>query len=128
MAADFIENYKDQPLFQFIKDVPVDWKKTCYINGEIGEFITTARKDSASDDWYLGSITNEKARDFSISLDFLDNDKKYIATIYKDGQDAHWDKNPTDYVIEEILLEKSDNLNLKLASGGGTVVRFKSIE
>ena len=95
---------------------------------EIGEFITTARKDSASDDWYLGSITNEKARDFSISLDFLDNDKKYIATIYKDGQDAHWDKNPTDYVIEEILLEKSDNLNLKLASGGGTVVRFKSIE
>jgi len=128
MAADFIENYKDQPLFQFIKDVPVDWKKTCYINGEIGEFITTARKDSASDDWYLGSITNEKARDFSISLDFLDNDKKYIATIYKDGQDAHWDKNPTDYVIEEILLEKSDNLHLKLASGGGTVVRFKSIE
>ena len=128
MAADFIENYKDQPLFQFIKDVPVDWKKTCYINAEIGEFVTTARKDSASDDWYLGSITNEKARDFSISLDFLDNDKKYIATIYKDGQDAHWDKNPTDYVIEEILLEKSDNLNLKLASGGGTVVRFKSIE
>jgi alpha-glucosidase len=26
MAADFIENYEDQPAFQFIKEVPVDWE------------------------------------------------------------------------------------------------------
>ena len=70
MASDFIENYENQPAFAFIKEVPVDWQTTEVIDGEIGEYVTIARKDSNSEDWYLGSITNEKARDFSIPLDF----------------------------------------------------------
>ncbi len=38
MASDFIENYVDQPAFQFIKDVPVDWEETVVLNGEIGDY------------------------------------------------------------------------------------------
>ena len=68
----------------------MDWQTTEVIDGEIGEYVTIARKDSNSEDWYLGSITNEKARDFSVPLDFLDGDKKYVATIYRDANDAHW--------------------------------------
>lgn len=128
MAADFIENYVNQPAFQFIKDIPVDWETTKIINAEIGEFVTIARKEKNSEDWYLGSITNEQPRDFSISLDFLNVDKKYRATIYKDGEDAHWDKNPTVLTIEELTLVNSDSLSLKLASGGGAAVKIKHIE
>ena len=128
MASDFIENYKDQPALQFIKDVPVDWELTKVVNAEIGEFITTARKDKYSKDWYLGSITNEKARRFLIPTNFLEPNKKYIATIYKDGENANWETNPYDLSIEESTFSSDSILNLNLASGGGTAIRFKYIE
>ena len=68
MASDFIENYYKNSAFNFIKDVPVSWDSTVVINGEIGEFITIARKDRESKDWYLGSITNQNDRIFKINL------------------------------------------------------------
>ena len=128
MASDFIENYKDQPALQFIKDVPVDWELSKVINAEIGEYITVARKDKNSEDWYLGSITNKKTRNFTISTNFLDPNKNYTATIYKDGEDANWDNNPYDLSIEQIPFSSDSVLNLKLAPGGGTAIRFKYIE
>ena len=128
MASDFIENYENQAAFAFIKEVPVDWQTTEVIDGEIGEYVTIARKDSNSEDWYLGSITNEKARDFSIPLDFLDEDKKYAATIYRDANDAHWEHNPLALTIEEATLEKPDKLRLKLAPGGGVAVSIKALD
>ena len=90
--------------------------------------MTIARKDSNSEDWYLGSITNEKARDFSIPLDFLDEDKKYVATIYRDAKDAHWEHNPLALTIEEATLEKRNKLRLKLAPGGGVAVSIKALD
>ena len=128
MASDFIENYKDQPALQFIKDVPVDWELTKVVNAEIGEFITIARKDKSSKDWYLGSITNEKARRFLIPTNFLEPNKKYTVTIYKDGENANWKTNPYDLSIEESTFSSDSILNLNLASGGGTAIRFKYIE
>jgi hypothetical protein len=128
MASDFIENYENQPAFAFIKEVPVDWQTTEVIDGEIGEYVTIARKDSNSEDWYLGSITNEKSRNFSIPLDFLDEDKKYVATIYRDANDAHWEHNPLALIIEEVTLEKRDKLRIKLAPGGGVAVSIKALD
>lgn len=124
MAADLIENYEGHPAFKFIEDVPVDWDKTHVLNGEIGDYITIVRKDRNSDEWYLGSITDEEERDFTIKLDFLDDDKTYKAEIYKDGEKAHWKNNPTDYEIKEKKYTNDDELTLKLAAGGGTAVRF----
>ena len=64
MAADLLENYEANPgPFQFIKDVPVDWEDTRVLNGEVGDFVTIVRKDRNSDDWYLGSITDEEGRE-----------------------------------------------------------------
>jgi alpha-glucosidase len=123
MASDFIENYVDQPAFQFIKDVPVDWEETVVLNGEIGEFITVARKDRNSKDWYLGSITNDKPRLFDIDLSFLDQEANYEAEYYADGENADWELNPYDMQIgsEEV----GDIYRVKLAKGGGHAVRFK---
>jgi alpha-glucosidase len=124
MASDFIENYKDQPAFQFIKDVPVDWQTTKIINGEIGEFVTIARKDKNSGDWYLGTITNGNARNLEVSMDFLDSEKEYVATIYRDRKDSDWKKNPNDIIIERKKLTKKENLVLELSSGGGAALRI----
>jgi hypothetical protein len=122
MAADLPENYEEHPAFQFIRDVGVDWDTSIVINGEIGNFITIARKERNTDKWFLGSITDENERTIEVALNFLDAGKSYTAILYEDAEDSHWDKNPTAYKIESKLVNKSDKLNLKLAAGGGTAI------
>lgn len=127
MAADLPENYERfLDAFQFIKDVPVDWKDTKIISAEPGDYIITARKDKNSENWFLGGITDENERDFSIKLDFLDNGK-YKATIYCDEKDSHWDKNPMSYKIINKIVSKNDVLKLRMAPGGGFAVSFVKI-
>src|SRR3546814_17792109 len=80
MAADTPENYARYPgPLQFIRDVPTDWSDTRVLAGEVGDYATIVRKDRKSDDWYLGSVTDEDARTLSISLSFLDPGRTYRA-------------------------------------------------
>ena len=128
MAADLPENYTGHPAFQFILDVPTDWEQTIVLNGEIGQYITTVRKDNHSDDWYLGSITNENGRDLIINLSFLDPGIKYNATIYKDPDNGGWKSNPEEVIIDNIIIEKDSDYRLTLASGGGQAIRFSPFQ
>jgi hypothetical protein len=124
MAADLPENYEGHPAFQFIRDVGVDWDTTVVLNGEIGDYITIARKERNTDKWFLGSITDENERTIEVSLNFLDMGKSYTAILYKDAEDSHWDKNPTAYRIENKKVNSLDSLKLKLAPGGGVAISF----
>lgn len=125
MAADLPENYAKFPKpFQFIRDVPVDWADTRVLNGEVGDFVTIARQDRAGDDWYVGAVTDEHARDVNFALDFLDPGKRYTATIYRDGEDAGFEGNPASIVIESRPVSKHDRLTLRLAPGGGAAIRI----
>jgi alpha-glucosidase len=124
MLADLPENYIGHPAFKFLKDVPVNWETTKVINAKIGEYFTVVRKDIASNDWYLGSITNEKPREFVIDLTFLDPGKKYRAEIYADAKDAEFDVNPEAYEISQKEVDNSMQLTIKLAKGGGQAIRF----
>lgn len=128
MAADLPENYQRfLDAFQFIKDVPVDWSNSKVLKAEPGEYIITVRKDKKSDDWYLGAITDEQKRSFKIKLDFLEKGN-YEAQIYRDGDDAHWEKNPMSYKIEKLKVNKNSELTIKLVEGGGCAIRFKKID
>ncbi len=126
MAADLPENYEKYPeLFQFILDVPVDWEETHMLNGEIGEYVTIARKQRPGDDWYIGSMTNEKKRDFDLPLKFLSKNQTYIAEIYRDADNADWKTNPIDYKIEKRLVTRDSIFSFHLAPGGGEAIRLK---
>ena len=128
MAADLPKHYQNHPdAFEFIKKVPVVWEKKKIINSKIGEYVTIVRKDLNSEDWYLGSITNENERYFNISLDFLNENKKYLATIYSDTKNTNWKKNQMEYSIKSIEVNKNSKLDLFLAAGGGSAVQFKEI-
>ncbi|MFO7525576.1 MAG: glycoside hydrolase family 97 protein [Ignavibacteriaceae bacterium] len=125
MAADLIENYERFPdAFQFIKDVAVDWEETKIIAAEPGEFIIIARKERDGNNWFLGAITDELDRQFIVDLDFLDNNVNYNATIYSDGEDAHWKNNPMSYQIFSKTVDSKSKLELNLAPGGGTAISF----
>lgn len=128
MAADLPENYeKHMDAFQFIKDVAVDWQDSKYLEAEPGDYLTVARKDKHSENWFLGAITDENARDTEIKLDFLSPNKKYQATVYQDGVDADWEKNPKSYAIKTIQVNSKSKIKLHLAKGGGTAISFKPI-
>jgi hypothetical protein len=128
MAADLPENYEKYPdAFQFIKDVVADWQDTKYLEAEPGDYLTVARKDKKSENWFLGAITDENARNTEIKLDFLSPNKKYQATIYQDGKTAHWEINPINYEIKTIQVTSKSKIKLHLAEGGGTAISFKPI-
>ena len=124
MAADLIENYKDQPAFQFIRDVPVNWEQTKVLDGRIGDYVVVARQDRNSPDWYIGAITDEEARTFQVPLDFLTPGKKYVAEIYADGKDADWLTNPLPVDISKRNVSSRTTLTLRLAPGGGQAIRI----
>lgn len=125
MACDLIENYQDQPAFQFIRDVGVDWEQTKVLNGEVGDFVTIARQERGSDAWFVGGVTDENERMISIDFNFLDANKTYVAKIYRDGSDAHWDKNPTSILIEERKVTSDDTIDIELAAGGGFAISLE---
>jgi alpha-glucosidase len=125
MAADRIQAYEARPdAFKFIEDVPTDWSETHVINAEVGDYVTIVRKDRHTNNWYLGSITDENGRLLPISLGFLEPGRHYRAEIYRDGANAHWDQNPYDYVIESRDVTSTETLELRLAPGGGEAIRF----
>lgn len=126
MAADLPQNYEsNMEAFQFIKDVPVDWYDTQVLHSSIGNYITIVRKDRNSEDWYLGSITNEKGRLLEAPLSFLDPGKIYIAEIYRDGTFADWEDNPYDLEIVTKEVNSQTVLPLRLATSGGQAIRFR---
>ena len=125
MAADMIENYENQPGFTFIESVPTDWEKSLVLNAEIGKYITIARKDKASDDWYIGSATDAEARNLTLDLSFLDEGKEYVAEIYADGDGADYRTNPYPLQYDRIKVTKSSSLSLRLAPSGGAAIRIK---
>mgnify|MGYP001170189148 FL=1 len=129
MAADLPENYERyQDAFQFIKDVAVNWDNSIYLEAEPGEYLTVARKTKGKDEWFIGAITDEKARKTEVKLDFLTKGKKYKATIYEDGKDADWEKNPKSYAIKTIQVTSNSKIKLNLANGGGTAISFTLVD
>ena len=128
MACDLPENYERfADAFRFIEDVPVDWKDSRYLEAEPARYITVARQDKNSDDWYLGAITDDQPRTATVSLDFLPKGVKYEATVYEDAPGAHWKDNPQAYRIRTVKVDAKSRLKLNLASGGGAAVRIKKI-
>jgi len=129
MAADLPENYeKRMDAFQFIKDVAVDWDDTKYLEAEPGDYITMARKEKNSDNWFIGAITDENARTANINFSYLDTKTWYIATIYGDAADADWKANPMAYKIQKVLVNSKSVLKQKLAPGGGVAISLKKAE
>lgn len=127
MAADAIENYEGQPALSFIESCPTTWSRTIVPNGEIGKYITIARKERGGDSWFIGSITNEEARHLDVPLDFLNEGATYRAVVYDDGPEADYERNPYEMTIRQITVTKNDTLHLRLARSGGAAIRIQKM-
>lgn len=123
MAADLPENYERFiDAFQFIKDVAVDWDDSKYLEAEPGQYITVARKAKGTSNWFVGCTSGENGHSSTLKFNFLDKDKKYIATVYADAKDAHYKTNPQAYIITRGVVTAKTALKLKAAPGGGYAI------
>lgn len=125
MASDMIENYENNPAFEFITSCPTNWSKTVVPDAAIGDYVITARKDRKSDNWFVGGITDEQARQLTLSFDFLDSGSTYKAKIFKDGKGADYKSNPYPLDIENIEVNSQTVLKLNLAPGGGFAIMIR---
>jgi len=125
MAADLPENYERfMDAFQFIKDVAIDWDRSVYVEAEPGEYVTIARKVKGSEDWFVGNSNGYNMRKAVIDLSFLDKDKKYTATIYRDHKNADYKTNPQAYVIESKKVTSQTVLKLLTVPAGGFGIKI----
>lgn len=99
--------------------LPTTWDETKVLDAKVSKYIITARKKG--DDWYIAGMTDWTSRNFSIPLDFLDGES-YQATLCEDGVNA--DSYASDYAIKNFALHKEDGLKIKMAKGGGFLLRL----
>ncbi len=119
MVCDYPEAYEGQPGFEFIKEIPTVWDETKVLDAKPGEYIIIARKKNGN--WYIGAITNSKARNVEISFSFL-KDENFSGTIFVDAADVN--VNPNHLIKQEMPFNKNSKLELKLPAGGGTVIEL----
>lgn len=125
MAADMPEHYAEKlDAFQFIKDVPVEWKRSIYLDGEPGDYIVAARLDKNSDNWFVGGVAND-SKDYTLRLDFLSPEHEYEATVYADAPDADCYDNPEANTIFKQAVSCSDSLDIHMARGGGFAISIR---
>lgn len=123
MAADLPEHYDEHlEAFQFIKDVAVDWDESHYLEAEPGEYVTVARRAKGTQNWFVGNVAGYQGHKSTLSLDFLPAGQRYIATIYADAKDAHYNTNPKAYTIRKVTVKKGSKLKLQSAPGGGYAI------
>jgi hypothetical protein len=122
MACDLPQNYEGHPAFQFIRDVGVNWEQSITLDGEPGDFVVIAREERDTGHWFVGGITDENERDITVNFDFLPAGMVFKARVYKDGTQAHFEKNPGDYEIVEMDVRKGDEATFRLAPGGGVAL------
>ncbi|WP_372773271.1 glycoside hydrolase family 97 protein [Mangrovibacterium sp.] len=123
MAADLPETYnKYLDAFQFIKDVPLDWDDSKVLEAEPGDYVTYARKEKGTDNWFVGRTNDEEARTSNIRLDFLPEGQKYLATVYADKPDANYRNNPQAYQINQYVVTNKSKFELQCAPGGGYAI------
>lgn len=128
MAADLPENYERfSDAFQFIKDVALDWSESRYLEAEPGEYITVARKDKYSGQWFVGNVTGERAHLSQIVFDFLEPGKTYVATIYADAPDADCRTNSQAYTVRQVLVTSKSRLRQSAVAGGGYAISFREV-
>jgi hypothetical protein len=126
MASDLPENYeKHLDAFKFIEDVPVNWSETKILEANPGEYVSIARREKNKPNWFIGSITNENARVFECKFDFLEKNKTYQLTLYKDGNDADYMKNPESYLIEKLTITNKSIIRIPIAKGGGCAMSIQ---
>lgn len=110
-------------LFAFIASLPMTWDETRILNGEIGRYITTARRSGT--DWFVASCCDEQGAELPIVFDFLQPEKVYEATFFEDCETSHYKTEKEQYRVRTEMVQRGDQMVARLAPGGGHCITLK---
>src|SRR5262249_52308035 len=113
------EAYRDQPGIEFIEKVPTSWDVTKVVLGEVGSYITIARKHDG--EWYVGSMTNWEARTLQTPLPSL-GPGQFVAEVYSDSDIAR--EVPSRMILQSFPVTATDVVIANLAAGEGQAIRI----
>ncbi|NMH88620.1 glycoside hydrolase family 97 protein [Flavivirga algicola] len=121
-AGDTKTFIQEVPELAFYDALPTVWDDTKIIDGFPGEYGIVARR--SGDDWFVGALTGVKGRQLNISLDFLDKNKNYEATIYSDDENS---TSITKVNIETRKVNSNDTINHQLLKENGLAMHIRSL-
>jgi len=101
----------------YYKDFPARWDGLKLINGEVGRYYNLARR--TGDRWFAAGVSVE-ARDMKWKPTFLDSNKKYTATLYRE-------RGNNRQALEIVTLKNvtpNTELNIHVMNGGGYAIKF----
>ena len=129
MVPDLPEHYAKAPdALRFIREVAVDWEDTRVLAGDVGDYAVVARQARGGGDWFVGAVTDAQGRLLDVPLSFLAPGRTYEARIWRDGDRAHYLREPHAMVVETRRVTAADVLALRLAAGGGQAVHFVAVD
>lgn len=121
--ADKDTTYLREDLRGLFEDLPAAWDETRFISGEVGEYVTLARR--SGDTWYIAGNTNDTARTEHIDFaEYVGEQDEYLAQIWYDGPD---DNDKTDIAVEKINVTAADSIDVKVARKGGFTIKLTKI-
>ena len=121
--ADKDTTYLREDLRGLFEDLPAAWDETRFISGEVGEYVTLARR--SGDTWYIAGNTNDTARTEHIDFaEYVGGQDEYLAQIWYDGPD---DNDKTDIAVEKINVTAADSIDVKVARKGGFTIKLTKI-
>jgi alpha-glucosidase len=109
-----------EPELEFFKQLPTAWDETRVVSGEIGRFITTARRKGS--DWFVGTMNDGERRQLDIPLSFLKPDQPYNAWVYRDARPDG--SAPREVALQQVSVDATTILHADLAASGGQAVRI----
>ncbi|HEY3414476.1 MAG TPA: glycoside hydrolase family 97 protein [Armatimonadota bacterium] len=119
MMADSPDAYRGQPGLDLLTAIPTTWDQTRTLNGEIGKYITMARRSGRQ--WYVGAMGGSEATVLNVPLRFLGTGR-YTAEIWSD--DVIRPNQPTSLLYRKRSVTSADILQVAMAPAGGQVIRF----
>lgn len=114
---------REWPELRWFDECPTTWDETRVLAGKIGEYVVVARRHGER--WFLGAMTNEKARTLKIPLGFLGRGRRK-ASIFADGDPGERPVR-TPVVIRDAIVDGSGMLTLDLKPGGGQAILFEAV-
>jgi alpha-glucosidase len=115
--------YQGESEIEFFDKVKTVWDETKVLDGQVGEYITVARKTGT--DWFVGAITNNQARKITVPTTFLEKGKKYVVKSFQDDDNI---QTRTKVAVKEQFIKGGSELVYELKASGGVALIFSEVK
>ncbi len=113
---------KEPEFMEFLGSIPTTWDETLVLTGKPAEYLVTARLKDGT--WYIGAMSDWTERELVLDLSPLGLTNYNLSGIV-DGVNSNSYASDYRFINQSVISEQT--LRVKLAKGGGAVIRIDPI-